>query len=69
MARPIGFVHYDCGHSTPISGAGATVARVCQSCASGVAPVQPRRLSLATILGHKHPSPYCDCDMCQSRIP
>jgi hypothetical protein len=33
-SRPIQFVHYAmCGHSTPVRGSGATVNRLCQSCA------------------------------------
>jgi len=33
-SRPVQFVHYAlCGHSTPVRGTGATVNRLCQSCA------------------------------------
>jgi len=78
--RPIQFIHYACGHSTPVRGTGATVNRKCEHCLAhhytGRRQLGLGEITLQRLLGVRpdstptiHPGPYCDCDMCQSRIP
>lgn len=72
MSHPFGLITYACGHSTPVRGYGASVNRPCRTCERE--PLHQRvtglgMLRLGQLLGHPHPSAYCDCDMCQSRIP
>jgi hypothetical protein len=61
-SRPLAFVDYRCGHSTPVRGNGGQVDRDCPDCVKLLG-------CLADMLNAAHPSAYCDCDMCQSRIP
>ena len=59
-SRPMAFVDYRCGHSTPVRGTGRAVDRDCPACTDA-------RDCLSA--PGSHPGPYCDFDMCQSRIP
>jgi hypothetical protein len=51
-SRPVQFVEYACGHSTPVRGTGATVTRVCEACtANGRQYTGLGMIRLAQMLG------------------
>lgn len=52
-SRPVSFVDYACGHSTPVRGSGGTLNRACQLCAAGHVPVKlAQPLTIAIMMGH-----------------
>jgi hypothetical protein len=73
MSHPVRFVEYRCGHATPVSGTGGVTNRLCPGCERGEAPTRPGMTAWQFLAMHfpdlRHPGAYCDCDMCQSRIP
>lgn len=62
-SRPLRFVDYRCGHSTPVRGTGGQVDRDCPACISLIDCLSDM------LKATRHPDAYCPCDMCQSRIP
>jgi hypothetical protein len=82
--RPLNFVHYACGHSSPVRGSGGTVDRPCIYCAVTPAYCDNGRYAAAyrkvpapgstarDILGAEHTFSYdhlAECELCATRIP